>query len=126
MKVIIAGGRDYQFTDADLHWLDDLAASAKGSGNPFEEIVTGGASGADTGGWIWAKGAEIPTRKFPADWLTHGKAAGPIRNRQMAEYVGPNGLCILFPGGKGTASMRVEAERVGMRIVKYPERHTWT
>lgn len=43
---------------------------------------------------------------------------GPIRNHEMAEYVGPGGLCILFPGGRGTASMRREALAVGLTVIE--------
>ena len=120
MKVIIAGGRDYVWLVRDYGFLDDLAASSKASGNPIEEVVSGGATGADTFGEAWATDNLIPIKRFLPDWKTHGRSAGPKRNRQMAEYVGEHGLCILFPGGKGTASMESEAKRVGMRIVKYP------
>ncbi len=101
---IIAGGRDYKLTLSDEAWLDTL---------PIREVVSGGASGADAGGEAWAKKRGIPIKRFPADWKTHGRAAGPIRNRQMAEYAD---AVVLFPGGRGTDSMRTEAERQGLRI----------
>jgi hypothetical protein len=101
---IIAGGRDYNLTLSDEAWLATL---------PIREVVSGGASGADAGGEAWAKKRGIPIKRFPADWKTHGRAAGPIRNRQMAEYAD---AVVLFPGGRGTDSMRTEAERQGLRI----------
>jgi hypothetical protein len=104
LAVVVAGGRDYRITEADEAWLDTL---------PIREVVSGGASGADAGGEAWARKRGIPIKRFPADWDTHGRAAGPIRNRQMAEYA--EGV-VLFPGGRGTDSMRREAERRGLQI----------
>ncbi len=111
MKVIIAGGRDYAFTADDVAWLDALLEKR----GPFEEVVSGGATGADAEGEKWAASHGIPVKRFPADWKTHGPAAGPIRNREMARYA-EGGLCVLFPGGRGTANMRKEAYYAGMHL----------
>lgn len=51
---------------------------------------------------------------FPADWERNGRAAGPIRNRQMLD--GKPDLVIAFPGGKGTADMVAEAKRRGIAV----------
>ena len=107
LAVVIAGGRDYQFTDEDIARLDAL---------PIREVVSGGAKGADQCGEDWAKVRDIAVRRFPADWKAHGRAAGPIRNRKMAEYAD---AVVLFPGGRGTASMRKEAERAGVTVYDY-------
>jgi hypothetical protein len=109
MKTIIAGGRDYKFTFKDEEYLDSIADS-------MTEVVEGGAAGADYNGRIWAIKRGIPVKTFKADWQTHGLAAGPIRNRSMAEYA-KNGQCILFPGGKGTDSMYNEATKANLKVV---------
>lgn len=108
MRLIVAGGRDYRFTPADLARLDELRAE-----QGVTEIVSGGCSGADEWGEMWARSRGLPFRVFRADWKKHGKAAGPIRNRLMAQYAH---AVILFPGGAGTASMRREAEIYGLTI----------
>jgi hypothetical protein len=46
-------------------------------------VVSGGARGADKMGEEWAKRYGIDTLIFPADWETHGKAAGFIRNEDI-------------------------------------------
>ena len=76
MKLIIAGGRDYTFTDQDFERLDSLCADAT-------EVVSGEARGADSWGEIWAKGRSISVKTFNADWKTHGREAGPIRNEEL-------------------------------------------
>lgn len=72
--------------------------------------------GADWGmehGWACTHGVAV--RHFPADWKTHGKAAGPIRNREMAE-AGADALLALWDGeSKGTSSMIQEAVRAGIK-----------
>lgn len=105
-KTIIAGGRDYQLTQEDIAWLDTLQIS---------EVVSGGALGADAGGEQWARSKGLPITRFPADWRTHGKAAGPLRNKKMAVYAE---TCVLFPGGCRTESMRREAKRANLRILE--------
>lgn len=109
MKLIIAGGRDYKLTAGDWERLGKIQIS---------EIVSGCAAGADKGGEYYADQHGLPVSRFPADWDMHGKAAGPIRNRQMAEYA--DGVA-LFKGGRGTSSMRKEAERAGIEIFDFSD-----
>lgn len=52
----------------------------------FSEIVSGTAKGADKAGEAFAEYFNIDKKLFPADWVTYGKSAGPIRNKVMAEY----------------------------------------
>src|SRR5687767_3965572 len=101
MKLIIAGGRDYKFSVDDFVVLEKLHRQ-----HQITEVVSGKARGADFYGEVWAYEHQIPIKAFPADWKTHGKAAGPIRNQEMARYAD---AVALFPGGKGTESMFKEA-----------------
>jgi len=107
MRTIIAGGRDYILTEEDFLWLDSLKPG-------ISEVVCGGARGADTGGFNWGWSRGIPVKSFPADWNAHGKAAGFIRNRQMAQYAE---RVVLFPGGRGTAHMLKEAQAAKLIII---------
>ena len=109
-RLIIAGGRNYMFTGRDFSRLRRLL--------PIGEIISGGAHGADLCGEAWAFSYDIPVERFLPDWETHGKTAGPIRNREMAEYAT---AVALFPGGRGTESMRREAIKAGIEIFDYRE-----
>ena len=108
MKLIIAGGRDYRLTEADHAKLNAIEG--------VSEVVSGGASGADAGGEVWARARGLPVKRFPADWNTHGRAAGPIRNQQMAAYAD---AVTLFPGGRGTDSMHREAVKAGLKMFDF-------
>lgn len=85
------------------------------------EIISGCAKGADSVGVDWAAANWLPCRQFPADWETHGKAAGPIRNQQMLDEGKPD-LVVAFPGGRGTADMVRRAKKAGVevRVIEYP------
>lgn len=87
MKVIIAGTRykdpvnKIPFDDYGL-----IVSAIERSGFEITEEVCGMAIGVDKLGEQWAITNNVPVKEMPADWNRHGKAAGPIRNRQMAEY----------------------------------------
>lgn len=108
MKVIIAGGRNY-------HDASEVARAVALSGFKVSEVVSGGASGVDAVGEAWASERGVQLRRFPADWSTHGRAAGPIRNRQMAAYA--DALVAVWDGqSRGTANMIREAEQAGLSV----------
>lgn len=111
MKLIIAGGRDYQFTQQDYERLDELHEQT-----PVTEVVSGAASGADKCGESWGRARGILVVRFPADWRTFGASAGPRRNREMAEYAD---AVALFPGGRGTDSMHRLATAQGIRVFDF-------
>lgn len=50
-----------------------------------------------------------------ADWQTHGKAAGPIRNGAMLAKHAPDGV-VAFPGHNGTADCVRQAEAAGIKV----------
>ena len=115
-RIIVAGGRE--FTDYAL-LSETLDAVLERYTHSDTIIVSGCCRGADALGERYAKTHKIPVKRFPADWLQYGKAAGPIRNRQMAEYASAgDGMLVAFWDGKsrGTASMIQLAEKFGLRI----------
>ena len=105
MKLIIAGGRNYELNIKDIAFLDSI----KG----VTQVISGGAPGADNCGEMWANKNSIDIKVFKANWKKHGKAAGPIRNKEMAKYAD---AVALFPGGSGTESMYNEAIKGSLTI----------
>ena len=85
IKVIIAGGRDFADYE-ELECFVSLVLTVHYLDGHDVEIVSGGARGADRLGEKYAKEMNLPVKVFPADWGTHGKSAGYLRNKTMAEY----------------------------------------
>ncbi len=79
-------------------------------------LISGCARGADTLTIEWAEAGGIEVARFPADWSTHGRAAGPIRNQQMLDEGKPE-LVVAFPGGRGTADMVRRARAAGIEVI---------
>jgi len=73
MKTIIAGCRHYTDYDHLRVRLDQFREK-----HAISEIVSGNALGER-----YAQENDIKLKLFPADWKTHNRAAGPIRNRQI-------------------------------------------
>lgn len=108
MKTIVAGSRtinDYKVVEEAI----------KESGFDITEIVSGMAGGVDTLGILYAKKNHIPYVTFPANWNKHGKAAGVVRNIQMAKYA--DSLIAVWDGkSRGTGHMIKDAVKKGLKI----------
>lgn len=109
MKVIIAGGRDFDNYNQLREKCDEIINSS------LTEIISGCAKGADTLGERYAKERGYNLKLFPADWKTHGRKAGPIRNKQMADY---GEMLIAFWDGKssGTKNMIENAKKLNLKV----------
>lgn len=116
MKTIIAGTR----TATRRNVFDAIKACSFTS--EISIVVSGcnkvegpnGITGADFYGEIWAKMNFKPVAEFPADWNTHGKAAGPIRNAEMADYA--DALILVWDGkSRGSRDMLQKAKAKGLR-----------
>lgn len=82
------------------------------------EVICGGAQGADQLGKLYAAYHNIPIKYFIPEWEIHGKAAGPIRNSEMADYAGETGWLIALWDGisKGTSDMIKKANVKGLKV----------
>lgn len=117
MKTIIAGSRGI-----DSYYVVDFAIHD--SGFNITEIVSGCARGVDQTAEKWAWYNDIPVKKFPADWDKHGKAAGPMRNREMAAYA--DALVAIWDGeSRGTKNMIHEARKAGLDVYILTRLFVW-
>jgi YspA, cpYpsA-related SLOG family len=109
MKLIIAGGRDLVASIYEIQMLLNHHKVVP------TEIVSGGANGIDSCGEVYAFSRSIPVKKFPANWKKHGKAAGPLRNTEMAKYA--DALLLIWDGkSRGSASMKSLMKATGKPI----------
>lgn len=97
IRLIIAGSRDFNdsklLEEEVLHFLEGSTGAV--------EVLSGCAKGADTLGEELAKKFGLVCHKMPADWSTHGKAAGYKRNEAMADRATH---CIVFWDGQSRGS----------------------
>lgn len=115
MKVIIAGGRDFNHLQALCDNCDKILSNQTNI-----EVVSGTAKGADTLGEVYADLRGYDVTKFPADWDKYGKGAGYIRNKEMAEYA--DALIAFWDGkSRGTKNMIDLARGKGLkvRVIRY-------
>lgn len=108
--VVVCGGRKYDDWATMAHHLSVLRPT---------EIASGDAQGADDMAERWAYLNDIPHRKYRADWKTHGRAGGPIRNKEMLVKEQPH-VVLALPGGRGTADCVRQAKGMGIKVVEVP------
>lgn len=108
MKVIIAGSRNI----SDMNLVRDIIRESEFD---ITEVVCGGCVGVDKCGEQYAKENGIPIIYFYPDWKTLGRAAGPIRNKEMANYA--EALIAIWDGSsRGTLNMISEAKLRNLKI----------
>jgi hypothetical protein len=110
MRVLVCGGRNYNDAETLCRVLGEVTASL----NEDITVIVGDATGADQMAWDWAV-HRCRTIRYEADWKTHGRAAGPIRNQRMLDEGKPD-LVVAFPGGRGTADMVRRARAAGVAV----------
>lgn len=118
-RILVCGGRDYGSEDGQLDRLRrtlDAALEAAWSAGKDAVIIHGNARGADLLADQYAREKSLRILSFPADWDLYGKAAGPIRNKQMLDEGKPHAV-IAFPGGAGTANMIKLAKNKGIPVL---------
>lgn len=108
--VVVTGGRDYQDAAMVNDVLDFL--------NP-PRLILGDAKGADTLAKEWAQDKlELECTIHKADWDTHGKKAGPLRNKAMLDDAGVHAVLVAFKGGIGTEDCIRQAKAKNMIILR--------
>jgi hypothetical protein len=106
VRVAVSGGREYADRERVYDVLDEMHKR-----EPITLIIQGQCykGGADKLAEDWAEMRQVNCLSVPAKTIQHGyKAAGPIRNREMARFR-PR-WWVLFPGGRGTEDAKTVAE----------------
>lgn len=116
MRVLACGGRDYSDKAEVCRVLKQLQGNRASS---EMVLIHGCARGADSLAERYAVDHGWTNLRFPADWRAHGKAAGPVRNRQMLSEGKPD-VVVAFPGGRGTRDMVAQANAAGVHLFVVP------
>jgi hypothetical protein len=112
-RILVTGSRDWPDHDVIYDALD-AALNAAPKDRDTWLVVGDCPRGADRIAYQWAVTAMVPIDVHLADWATHGKAAGPIRNGAMVR-AGAN-LCLAFiqAGSRGATHTLELARRAGI------------
>ena len=115
LKVIVAGGRDFNDYNLLSEKLDKLFSK-----RADVVIVSGMAKGVDSLAVKYAEDNKLRVSEFPAKWAKHGNASGFRRNVEMARFAD---ACVCFWNGKsaGTKHMIDTAKRMNLklRVIQY-------
>lgn len=111
MRVLVCGGRDYTDRNHVFATLNDFHRE-----HGITTIINGGQKGADRLASSWANLRLIECRTFLANWAKYGRAAGPLRNKEMLKEGKPD-IVIAFPGNEGTADMVERARLARVRVL---------
>ena len=83
-KVIIAGGRDFKDYDYLTTKVDAMLINKAKTHKIV--VVSGMAKGADSLAIKYSQDKGYELKGMAADWDTHGKKAGYLRNQDMCDY----------------------------------------
>jgi hypothetical protein len=110
-RVLICGARDFRDTEAIKTIVNGLKEG--------DVVIHGMARGADTIAGLLAEARKLEVLEFPAQWDKHGKAAGPIRNKQMLDEGKPDIVFAFYTNkskSRGTKNMVKQARKAGIPV----------
>ena len=119
LHILVCGGRHFTNYTLLCDILDNVIGDIK-----EVEIVSGHCQGADMLGEKYAQEHEIDVKIFPADWEKYGRKAGPIRNKQMVDYITSfdNRIVVAFTNENtiGTRNTITLAKKANISVVEIP------
>lgn len=101
-RIVVAGCRNFNDYEIAKNYIDLCLNEIKEKYTLV--FVSGGCKGADSLGQRYAKENGYKVEIYHANWKIYGRAAGPKRNKKMAEisdYV----ICFWDSKSRGTKSM---------------------
>ena len=111
-RVIIAGSRTFNDYELLKRTCDVIFSNFTGV---VMAVVSGGAKGADSLGERYAQERGLKILSHLPDWQKHGRSAGIIRNKEMADNA--EGLIAFWDGkSRGTFQMIDYAKRKGLMV----------
>ena len=121
LNILIAGTRtfnDYELLRKEVDsFIEEITAPVL---PVLIRILSGGASGADALGERYAKQRKHILKVMPADWNKYGRAAGPLRNKQMGDRAD---ACIVFWDGISRGTKNVidlcKKAKVQCKVIQY-------
>ena len=123
IRVLVCGDREW----TDYEYIVDVLREIRKEYDGIECVIEGEARGADRLGRRAAEELGIVVMPFPADWKQYGRAAGPIRNRQMLDEGDPH-LVLAFhddlENSRGTKNMVEQALKRNVPVKFFSHQQT--
>ena len=113
-RILVTGSRDWEDVSAIFSALNHVMRKW---GTDIV-VVHGGAKGADTIAGQWAGLQFVPEEVHLADWNTHGKKAGFIRNAEMVALGADVCLAFIKNESRGATMCAELAERAGIPLYR--------
>lgn len=123
-KVLVCGSRTWRDKDEIHEHLQSLKEQCQDRATFFTVIHGACPTGADKIADIWCKKNNVPVKPFPANWDKYGKAAGPIRNKQMVQ-THPDLVLAFSNGSKGTQDTIDLARKAGIEVKVIGKERRW-
>lgn len=114
-RILVTGSRDWD------DWPTMAAALVAQVDGGEVVIVHGGARGADQMAGEWARKYGLEEEVFPAQWNTHGKRAGFVRNAEMVATAPDVCLAFIKNQSKGATMTADLAESAAIPTVRYTD-----
>lgn len=131
MRILITGSRDWDDRDFIYRTLNELCEEFDLNHDPDEygntmpdaskvTIVHGACpKGADLWADEWCLDSFFTAERYPADWNTHGKRAGFVRNAEMVALGADLCLAFIVNNSKGATMTANLAEKAGILVRLY-------
>lgn len=109
-RIVIGGYRNFNNYDVFKDFVDSCI------GKETEiTILSGHCKGADLMAERYAKEKGFALEIYPADWQKYGRAAGPIRNKQMVENA-DTVIAFVSESASGTKNLIGNAKKLGKEL----------
>lgn len=116
-RIVVAGCRNYENYDEAKAFIDFCISKIRLEYTLI--FISGASSGADALGERYAKENGYKIERYPALWDKYGRAAGPIRNKEMAKNCDMV-ICFWDRKSRGTRNMLECAKELNKAIkIKY-------
>ena len=114
MKLAVIGSRSF----CSYEWLEQCLLRSFRVAD-IEAVISGGARGADALAARFASCHDIPLVILRADWKSHGKKAGPMRNSEIVARA--DAVAAFWDGSSaGTRDTIAKARAAGRRVFVFP------
>jgi hypothetical protein len=117
-RVLVTGSRTWTDQDAVYKALADAVRPVPADQNVI--IVHGCCqTGADQMAHEWARGYGATIEAHPANWVKHGRSAGPRRNAEMVNLGADIVLAFIKDGSRGASHTAALAEKAGITVRRF-------